>query len=164
MPERLLGATRDALVSIASEGARDGGHEGLVYWSGREMGDTVVFLSVVVPESDHGPQHVMVSGPEVSRSSRAARSYGLGILAQVHSHPGWDARHSDGDDHLILMPYEGMLSVVAPHFGRRIDTISDMAIHQYQGGRWVLCSPGSVDRGVTTVSTTVDLRRKTYGE
>jgi len=34
----------------------------------------------------------------------------MGILCQVHSHPGSDTRHSDGDDELVLLPFEGMLS------------------------------------------------------
>jgi len=158
LPETLIGATRKALVDTALEGIRDGGHEGLVYWAGRQAEDATAFLSVVIPVSDHGPQYVMVSGPEVSRSSRAARNHNIGILAQVHSHPGWDGRHSDGDDDLILMPYEGMLSVVAPHFGRHVRGVADLAIHQYQEGRWVLCTSESVERGFVTVPTTISLQ------
>lgn len=158
LPRQLLAKTRKALVSIALDGIRDGGHEGLVYWAGREVGDAVAFLSVIVPQSDHGPQHVMVSGPEVNRSARRARDFKLGILAQVHSHPDSDARHSDGDDDLVLMPFEGMLSVVAPHHGREVVSLSDLVVHQYQDGQWVWCSPESVKRGFETVPPVCDLR------
>ena len=62
---------------------------------------------------------------------------GLGILAQVHSHPGRDTRHSDGDDDLVVMPFENMLSLVAPYYGRAIRAITDFSVHQFQDRRWV---------------------------
>jgi proteasome lid subunit RPN8/RPN11 len=119
----------------------------------------MAFLSVVVPESDHGPQGVMVDGQEVSRASRRMRNRNLGLKAQVHSHPGGDARHSDGDDDLVLMPFEGMLSVVAPDFGIELDALGDLTVHQYQDGRWVLCSPESVERNFEVIPTVMDIRR-----
>ena len=50
-------------------------------------------------------------------ASRAARALGLSVVAQVHTHPGRDTRHSDGDDDLVLMPYEGMFSLVVGEYG-----------------------------------------------
>jgi proteasome lid subunit RPN8/RPN11 len=155
----LIDATRKALTSIALDGIKEGGHEGLVYWAGRDTDGGMAFLSVVVPESDHGPQGVMVDGQEVSRASRRMRNRNLGLKAQVHSHPGGDARHSDGDDDLVLMPFEGMLSVVAPDFGIELDALGDLTVHQYQDGRWVLCSPESVERNFEVIPTVMDIRR-----
>ncbi len=71
---------------------------------------------------------------------------------------GADARHSDGDDDLVLLPFEGMLSVVAPHYGIEVRSIEDFTFHQYQRGQWVLCTSESVAAGVITVPTIVDLR------
>jgi proteasome lid subunit RPN8/RPN11 len=156
----LIEATRDALTSIAMDGLPTGGHEGLVYWAGRETDGGVSFLSVVIPESDHGPQHVMVPGPEVSRASKRMREYNLSLLAQVHSHPGDDARHSDGDDELVLMPFDGMLSVVAPNFGRGVECLRDLTFHQYQGEKWVLCSTDSVRRNIEVIPTVMDIRER----
>ena len=53
-------------------------------------------------------------------------------------------RHSDGDDELIVMPFENMLSLVAPFYGRTVSSITDFSIHQFQNHRWVLCSRDSV--------------------
>jgi proteasome lid subunit RPN8/RPN11 len=155
----LIEATREALTSIALEGIKEGGYEGLVYWAGRDTDGGMVFLSVVVPESNHGPQRVMVEGQEVARASKRMRARNLGLKAQVHSHPGGDARHSDGDDDLVLMPFEGMLSVVAPDFGIEVDSLGDLTVHQYQDGRWVLCSPESVERNFEVIPTVMDIRR-----
>lgn len=154
----IIEATKKALTSFALLGLKQGGHEGLCYWAGRELGSVQVFSSVIIPRADHGPQRVMVSKEEVGRAAHVARSMQLGILCQVHSHPGSDARHSDGDDNLILLPFEGMLSVVAPHYGTRIQSVDDFSFHQYQNGRWVLCTPRSVREQVAVVPTLCDLR------
>ena len=158
VPAPIIEATREALTSFALLGLRQGGHEGVCYWAGREFGSVQVFSSVIIPRADHAPQRVMVSKEEVGRAAQSARSMQLGILCQVHSHPGRDARHSDGDDDLILLPFEGMLSVVAPHYGTRIQSIEDFAFHQYQNGQWVWCTPHSVSRQVSVVPTLCDLR------
>lgn len=158
LTELVLVATRDALVSFALAGIDDGGHEGIAYWAGREMGDCTVFLQAIVPMADHSQGRVMVSREEIGRTQRAARTDKLGVLCQVHSHPGSDARHSDGDDELVLLPFEGMLSIVAPRFGIGLEGIADLCVHQFQDGRWVLCSPESVARQLVVVPVVQDLR------
>jgi hypothetical protein len=156
----LLLATRDALVSFALAGIRDGGHEGIAYWAGRSVNGITLFLQVYVPEAEHGPGSVHVSAHEIGRVARHARRDGLGILCQVHSHPGSDARHSDGDDHLVLLPFDGMLSIVAPHFGVELTSIENTQVHQFQRDRWVLCSNASVRTQMTVMPSIVDLRVK----
>jgi hypothetical protein len=56
-------------------------------------------------------------------------------------------RHSDGDDQLILMPFDGMFSLVVADYGYGSLLPEDGAgLHQHQDGRWVL-----VDNGAMTV-------------
>jgi hypothetical protein len=156
--ESVLAATRDALESFALLGIHDRGHEGIVYWAGREMVGCTVFLQTIIPVADHSHGRVMVSREEIGRTQRAARANKLGVLCQVHSHPGNDGRHSDGDDELVLLPFEGMLSIVAPSFGLYLRRITDTRVHQFQDGRWVLCSAASVERKLIVVGATQDLR------
>jgi proteasome lid subunit RPN8/RPN11 len=156
--DSVVHATQDALMSFAVGGIADRGHEGIAYWAGREFEGTTVFLQAVIPNAETGPGRVSVSGPEIGRTQRAARKHRLGILAQVHSHPSNDARHSDGDDELVLMPFEGMLSIVVPHFGMWFRDISDTCVHQYQDGRWVLCTPESVSTSFRCTPSGTDLR------
>ena len=111
-----------------------------------------------MPAAEHSPGRVMVSREEIGRTQRAARANKLGVLCQVHSHPGGDARHSDGDDELVLLPFEGMLSVVAPRFGVYFQALTGLCVNQYQDGAWVLCSPESVARQLIVVPTAQDLR------
>ena len=97
----------------------------------------------MVPDARHRPGGVFVSAAAYGAMSREARKLRLGILAQIHSHPGADTRHSDGDDKLVIMPFDGMLSLVAPHYGHGLHTFDDFSVHQYQSRAWVLCDPKS---------------------
>lgn len=156
--EPVIGSTREALTSFALAGIYDGGHEGIVYWAGRELGDATVFLQAIVPNAEHSRGKVFVNKHEIGRTERVARERRLGLLCQVHSHPGSDARHSEGDDQLVLLPFEGMLSIVAPHFGLTFTGIEQACVHQYQGGQWVLCTAESIKKGIYVVSSSHDLR------
>jgi proteasome lid subunit RPN8/RPN11 len=133
--EHVVPATRAALQA-SSGGHRS--HEGLVFWLGRNVGADTLVLAVAVPPTEHRVDGVFVAEPAVLATTRAARTVGLGLVAQVHSHPGDDTRHSDGDDQLILMPYEGMFSLVVADYGHgSVLPAEGAGLHQFQNGRWV---------------------------
>jgi hypothetical protein len=158
LTEEVFQRTRQALISFGLAGIHDGGHEGIVFWAGREVADATVYLTAIIPEAQHSPQRVIVSKSAFARAAQVARSAGLGILCQVHSHPGRDTRHSDGDDHLIILPFEGMLSLVAPTFGIALQAITDFGVHQFQNGRWIFCRQHSVKSSLVKISSGIDLR------
>jgi len=111
----LLDRTADVLRE-----SRDGEqmHEGVAYWAGHRAGAEYFITTCIAPTarttygsfetSAHANAHVVMY---------LAKS-GLELLGQVHSHPGASVGHSDGDDKRALMPYEGFLSIVVPHYGR----------------------------------------------
>jgi proteasome lid subunit RPN8/RPN11 len=129
--DQVVDRTVDALR--ASRGP-DGPHEGLVLWAGRQVLDVTVVTTAVVPESTHSWGRVSIDERQVAAAARAARAVGLGVVAQVHSHPGRDTRHSDGDDTMVLMPFEGMFSLVVARYGA--DGFDGVGVHQHQDGRW----------------------------
>jgi hypothetical protein len=89
----------------------------------------------------------------------AARAEGLGVLCQVHSHPGSHTGHSFGDDEMIFMPFEQMLSIVVPrygHFGMR--PLDSLGVHQFQDGQWVICEHASVKRQLRIIPADKDIR------
>ena len=140
----LVEHTRLELTKFYNAGRYEGGHEGICYWAGLEGNDVTSLKAVIVPRARHERLGVFVSAIDFGNAADEARRMGLGILAQVHSHPGIDTRHSDGDDDLIVMPFENMLSLVAPHYGRTVSSIHDFSVHQFQDHRWVLCSRRSI--------------------
>jgi proteasome lid subunit RPN8/RPN11 len=148
VPESVVLQTRTALQAFKGIG---GPHEGLVYWLGRRINNDSITVSSVIPTCEHSQQSVMVSESTIGNIMKKARNIGLGIVAQVHSHPGNDTRHSDGDDKLILMPFEGMFSVVVGNYGVGGITIqSGAGIHQFQNNHWVRIRRGCVNAMIIT--------------
>lgn len=136
VPVSVLRRTRDLL---AEAGARRPAHEGMVWWAGRVASPDTLVLTCIVPTVNSGPQHVFADEAAVRSAARATRQLRLGVVAQVHSHPGSDTRHSDGDDELILMPFEGMFSMVVARYGKgSVLPAGGASVHQYQGGQWIL--------------------------
>jgi proteasome lid subunit RPN8/RPN11 len=134
--ERVLAETRSA---FRAAGSLDPPHEGLVFWLGRESGEDTLVMSCCQPRCESGPRFVRADEGSVGEVARRARALRLGIVAQVHSHPGRGTVHSDGDDDLVLMPFDGMFSLVVARYGSGGMLPSDGAgLHQRQGGRWIL--------------------------
>lgn len=134
--ECVLAPTRAALqASSGSDGRR---HEGVVLWLGRVQDTATLVLAAITPPAVTSPGRVHLDEHTVGAVARTARAHGLGVVAQVHSHPGEDTRHSDGDDQLVLMPFEGMFSLVVASYGTgALDPDQGLGLHQHQDGRWV---------------------------
>jgi proteasome lid subunit RPN8/RPN11 len=133
--EGVLAPTRAALQSSSTSGRPD---EGLVLWLGRTIDDTTVVLGCAAPRTTSTYGSVSVSESTVGSVAAAGRTHGLGLIAQVHSHPGRETRHSDGDDRLVLMPFESMFSVVIADYGAgSVEPSGGAGLHQFQDGQWV---------------------------
>jgi len=119
----------------------DGRHEGIVFWAGRHAGNDQLAVAVIVPRAIHSRGSVHVSADQVGEAAHQARTRGVVLLAQVHSHPGDDPRHSDADDTLVLMARESMFSIVAARYGDRgITSAEGAGIHQFQDDGWIQVS------------------------
>jgi hypothetical protein len=137
----------------------DGDHEGIVFLLGYEMPTETVLVTVAAPNAEHARGRVHVSRENVLAVAKLARSLGLGVLAQVHSHPAGWTEHSVGDDGMVLMPFEGMLSIVVPHYGHHgLRPLDGLGVHQWQRGGWVACEPSSIRQGIRVLPSRADLR------
>jgi proteasome lid subunit RPN8/RPN11 len=137
----------------------DGHHEGICFLCGYETATATLYTTAIAPNADHGPGHVRCSEQDIAAVTKAAREHRLGLLAQVHSHPSGSASHSLGDDEMVFMPFEGMLSIVVPDYGRfGIQPLGSLGVHQFQDGRWVLCTRESVRANFAILPTLRDLR------
>jgi proteasome lid subunit RPN8/RPN11 len=144
--------TREHLQrSVGGDGRR---HEAIVLWAGRSAGPDTIVVGTVAVAAEHGPGFVHTPELAVGAAARAARAHGLAVLAQVHTHPGIETHHSDGDDRLVLMPYEGMFSLVVGRYGDgALHPAQGAGLHQFQNGRWVLIDP--VDASFVLVPTVI---------
>lgn len=133
--EGVIPPTRAAIQASSTDSRPD---EGLVLWLGRNIEDTSLVLACAAPRTTHDWGRVHVDETAVGTAASAARAHGLGVIAQVHSHPGKDTRHSDGDDQLVLLPYESMFSLVIADYGLgSIHPTEGAGLHQFQDGRWI---------------------------
>lgn len=137
---QVIDTTRLALQGFAGA---DGRHEGVVFWLGVIVHPDTYVLSGLLPQCEHGPGFVTVPPRAVGDAARAARAMGVAFVCQVHSHPGGDTRHSDGDDRMVPLPSEGMFSVVVGDYGEGgVTPDGGAGLHQFQDGRWVQIRPG----------------------
>lgn len=145
----------NALRQQSREGRDSDGNEGLAFLAG-SRGDVQTFYStVIIPQVRNTFGSVFVDPGEFGRCAKRARAVGLQILGQVHSHPGTCCHHSDGDDKLIIMPFDGMLSIVVPDYASRDVPLSLCGVHQYQRGAWRLCTDSSVRAHFVTAPSVI---------
>jgi proteasome lid subunit RPN8/RPN11 len=138
IPETVARTTEIALRGFMGP---DGRHEGIVFWAGRRTEDDQLVATAIVPRAVHGRGFIRVDADEVGEAAHQARTRRLVLLAQVHSHPGLDTRHSDADDNLVLMAYEFMFSVVVARYGDGgVSPAEGAGIHQLQDGQWIQVS------------------------
>jgi proteasome lid subunit RPN8/RPN11 len=148
--------TADALTSFCDAGGDP--HEGLVYWAGRRIAESTLVMAAIAPAAKHESLRVIADERAIGFVARAARSQGLGIVAQVHSHPNRDTNHSIGDNQLVLMPFEGMFSIVVADYGRgSLEPGASLGVHEFQGGRWIRVRPLD-SKTLTIVPALIDLR------
>lgn len=137
----------------------DGDHEGIALLCGLEFPQITIFTTAIFPSADSSLCYVRCSEEQFARASAAARELGLGVLAQIHTHPSAIAFHSTGDDDMVRPRYDGMLSIVVPHYGQHgIRPLHSIGVHQFQEGEWVLAERASVRSGMFIIPTSIDLR------
>lgn len=137
----------------------DGHHEGIAFLAGFVRSGTSIFTTAIFPEADHRSGYVRCDEHQFAAASASAHAHGLGLLAQVHSHPlGW-TEHSPGDDEMVQPAYEGMLSIVVPDYATvPLRPLSSLGIHQLQDGKWILAERDSVIEQFVCVPVSMDLR------
>lgn len=153
------GAVTAAEGLLPSYRGADGDHEGILFLLGRHTGNTSIITTVLAPCADHGPGHVICTEGQFAHATRAAHDHRLGVLGQLHTHGrGW-TEHSRGDDTLVLMPFDGMLSLIAPWYGHvGLRPLHTLGIHQHQGSQWVLIRPDSARQHLHLLPDSLDLR------
>ncbi len=126
--------TQNILLEYGKKGR---GHEGMVYWAGSKNNNSVDITMAIAPWtiSNSG----MVRVPHLSNLNVILElsKNKLMHIGQIHSHPEDWVGHSPGDDEFAAFKTEGLLSVVAPNYGRiKLDLYSNCGIHRYMNGQF----------------------------
>jgi proteasome lid subunit RPN8/RPN11 len=112
---QLLDRTADVL---RASGDGHEAHEGAAYLAGRRAGGECFVTTCIAPAATTTYGSFDTSAHTNAKVVMNVAGVGLELIGQVHSHPGRFVDHSDGDDERALMPYEGFLSIVVPHYAR----------------------------------------------
>src|SRR5579862_1296060 len=121
-------------------------HEGVAYWAGRRVGDGCVVTTCIAPAAETTWGSFDTSAHTNARVVIYLASAGLELLGQIHSHPGNLVGHSDGDDERALMPYEGFLSVVVPHYASRgMRPLTICGVHIFENSRFRRLENAQID-------------------
>lgn len=153
------GAVTAAERLLPSYRGPDGDHEGILFLLGRQAGKVSIITTVIAPDADHGPGHVICTETQFAHATITAHDHRLGVLGQLHTHGRGRTEHSRGDDTLVLMPFDGMLSLIAPWYGHvGLRPLHGLGIHQHQRGEWVLIHANSARQHLHVVPDSLDLR------
>lgn len=90
--------------------------ESCCFWLGRRKPSGAATVeAIIVPRQKNHPTHYHVEPDAMLRIAEVARPHGWTHLAQVHSHPGADVRHSGYDDEMANS--RRALSLIYPRYG-----------------------------------------------
>jgi hypothetical protein len=103
--------------------------EACCFWFGkRPQPDNATVEAIVVPRQQNRPGNYHIEADAMLRVAEVAHAHGWKNLAQIHSHPGADVRHSGYDDEMANS--RRAFSLVYPTYG----TVP--AMWRYHGWLW----------------------------
>ena len=108
-------------------------------------GDGVV-TTVTVPHAEQSAGHFTVAAHEMSRAGAHLRTNGLVRLAQVHTHPGSDVRHSKTDDARAYSQRNGAVSIVLAWHASGDPWPTDGAVHVREDDGWRRLEPSEASK------------------
>ena len=154
---RLLDRTAEAL---RQSGHHSKPHEGVAYWAGRRTANEYFITTCVVPEARTTRGSFETSSLSNAKVIAYLARAGLELLGQVHSHPGSFVGHSDGDDKLALMPYDGFLSIIVPNYARKgMRPLKTCGIHIFQQSSFRRLEDWEIESHFRITEDVADLRK-----
>jgi hypothetical protein len=122
-------------------------------------GDAIV-TTVTVPHAQQSAGHFTVTAEEMSRAGAHLRAHQLVRLAQVHTHPGSDTRHSVTDDERAYSRKPGAVSIVLPWHAAGAPAPADGAVHVHDGHAWHRLGQQDAQALIRLVPATIDTRHE----
>lgn len=104
--------------------------EAATYFLGQTDGATTTVLACVRVRCDATRGSFKVDAHEMRRVIETARTFGLQVVGQMHTHPGL-AYHSHGDDEGAQIKHDGFVSVVAPDYGAHLPDLRGVRVYMF---------------------------------
>lgn len=125
-------------------------------WYGRRGDEFNVVSMIGVPKQVNNPRNFHIDADSLAELTETIGETGLTVVAQVHIHPGIRVEHSPYDDEMIVS--RRIHSLVIPYYGKRPCEISDVGVHLFGEGRWVLLESAEAVETVRIIPSVVDMR------
>jgi hypothetical protein len=156
IPESVVAELDRLLPSYGGEAD----HEGVLYLGGFEVPRAGSAVSVALaPNADTSWGSFVTDLDANSAVVNALGDLSLGLVGQIHSHPGEWVDHSDGDDEGALVRFEGYWSIVVPRFAARgVRPLSGCGVHLFTQGAFRRLTAEAVERRVRVLPAALDLR------
>ena len=150
---------KQSIETLSSSGNAVEHHEGIVYWAGRRYGLDSLVTTCIAPAATATYGSFKTSSYTNAKVVMWLAREELELLGQVHSHPGSFVDHSQGDDELALMPFEGFLSIVIPHYGQQgIWPLTQCGVHRFEAGQFRRLSTKELEKSFRVIPDFCDIR------
>jgi hypothetical protein len=133
--------------------------ERVAYIDGFQCGETDIAVTLTFPNAAMHPTCFTVSGDAMSEAGKHFRQFGMQRLAQVHTHPGRDVRHSPFDDENAYCQMDRSLSIVIPRHARYEPNLESCGIHVRDAAGWRRLTTKEIVRAIVLVPGCLDFRR-----
>jgi len=131
----------------------------LVYWAGRRTGQAAFVTTCVAPAARTTRGSFETSSESNANVVMFLAANDLELIAQVHSHPQVSVDHSPGDDERALMPFEGLVSIIVPHYARRgMTPLTICGVHIFENGAFRRLGDVDVESRLSIIPSLADLR------
>lgn len=131
--------------------------ENIAFLDGILFNTIAIATSLIIPNAELSPYNYHVSTHDMIECGELIRADRLQRVAQVHTHPSSNVKHSPYDDENAYSHADNAISIVVPHYGRRGTDIKSCGIHLCMDGKWKQVSNKEVE--VQIVPSFKDYRR-----
>jgi len=135
--------------------------ERVAYIDGIQAGETHIATTLTLPNAEMYPGHFTVSGNAMSEAGKHFRAFQIQRLAQVHTHPGRDVRHSPFDDDNAYSQMDDALSIVIPQHARTRPELTECGVHIRDANGWRRLGTKEITNRIVMIPGCLDFRR--YG-
>jgi hypothetical protein len=132
--------------------------ERVAYIDGVACGALKVATTLTLPAAAMHPTYFTVSGDAMSQAGKHFRRYGMERLAQVHTHPGRDVRHSPFDDENAYSQMDGAISIVLPHHSRGRPELKECGVYLRDAAGWGRLAAKEAEHMICVVPGVLDFR------
>jgi hypothetical protein len=133
--------------------------ERVAYIDGLQFGEVEIATTLTFPDAAMHPSYFMVSGDAMSEAGKHFRVFGMQRLAQVHTHPGRDVRHSPFDDRNAYSQLDGAISVVLPEHARYRPELIDCGVYVRDAAGWRRLRNAEIVSRIRMIPGFLDFRR-----